>query len=38
MTQGRLRHPELGRRFGEAALARDGEEGDEIVDGLAPHS
>ena len=38
MAQRRLRHPELRRRPGEAPLARDGEEGEEVADGLARHS
>ena len=38
VAERRLRHPELRRGAGEAALARDGHEGDEVVDVPAGHS
>ena len=38
VAQRRLRHAELGCRFGEAAVLRDGQESQQIVDVFARHS
>ena len=37
MTERRLRNTELGRRFGEAALASDGDEGAKVVKAASGH-
>jgi len=37
-TEGRLRHAELRGGTGEVPLPRDGQEGDQVRDGLPRHS